>query len=711
METTAESIQRNIFGKLGEYLVRRKKLALASTLLFVILSGVIGGQVFARFDTGGYSNEKGDAVKVANFLADDLGIKEPAVVLVAHSPGQSVDDPNVAASASRLEAQLKAEPTASKVLSYWSAGAPANLKSKNGESAYFFVYLNTNDFTEIEAAAKTFQEKYDGKFENLDIYLTGTGIFAHAINSKIKSDLTIAESIAIPLTFILLLLVFGSMVSAAMPLVVGGAAIMGTFLILYLLTLVTEVSIFALNLTTGLGLGLGIDYALLMINRFREEMRKGKNKEAAVIEMMGTAGRTVFFSGLTVVLTLLSLTLFPIGFLKSMGYAGAAVVSVAVAAALTSLPALLTLLGKNVDKGKIRKNGLNPKEQGRWAQVARFVMRRPIAVTALSIAALALLIAPISNVKFAQIDSRVLPKNDRAYIADAFVVKNFAGEEGTPVQILWKDGASKIENIKSFASRVSKINGVARVDQPQIIGQSVLINAIHSSPARSPEAQGVVEEIRSLPHPDGMLVGGFAADFTDTQQGISSSVPKVLLWISLMVLILLFLFTGSILLPIKALLLNGVSLAATVGLLTLIFISGKLTFLVGDFTNTGTLDTNNLVLVMVVAFALSMDYELFLLSRIREEYINGKSNSEAVAIGLQKSARIITAAALVLAVNFAAFITSGVSAIKMIGIGIAFAILLDATVIRGLLVPALMKLMGDWNWWAPKVLQKFSIKH
>ena len=711
METTAESIQRNIFGKLGEYLVRRKKLALASTLLFVILSGVIGGQVFARFDTGGYSNEKGDAVKVANFLADDLGIKEPAVVLVAHSPGQSVDDPNVAASASRLEAQLKAEPTASKVLSYWSAGAPANLMSKNGESAYFFVYLNTNDFTEIEAAAKTFQEKYDGKFENLDIYLTGTGIFAHAINSKIKSDLTIAESIAIPLTFILLLLVFGSMVSAAMPLVVGGAAIMGTFLILYLLTLITEVSIFALNLTTGLGLGLGIDYALLMINRFREEMRKGKDKEAAVIEMMGTAGRTVFFSGLTVVLTLLSLTLFPIGFLKSMGYAGAAVVSVAVAAALTSLPALLTLLGKNVDKGKIRKNGLNPKEQGRWAQVARFVMRRPISVTALSIAALALLIAPISNVKFAQIDSRVLPKNDRAYIADAFVVKNFAGEEGTPVQILWKDGASKIENIKSFASRVSKINGVARVDQPQIIGQSVLINAIHSSPARSPEAQSVVEEIRSLPHPDGMLVGGFAADFTDTQQGISSSVPKVLLWISLMVLILLFLFTGSILLPIKALLLNGVSLAATVGLLTLIFISGKLTFLVGDFTNTGTLDTNNLVLVMVVAFALSMDYELFLLSRIREEYINGKSNSEAVAIGLQKSARIITAAALVLAVNFAAFITSGVSAIKMIGIGIAFAILLDATVIRGLLVPALMKLMGDWNWWAPKALQRFSIKH
>jgi RND superfamily putative drug exporter len=705
MSNSSISPKTNIFEKLGELLVRRKKIALASTLLFVILSGVIGGQVFARFDTGGYSNEKGDAIKVADFLAGELGIKDPAVVLIANSPGISVDDPNVAASASRLEAQLKEEPTASQVLSYWSAGGPANLKSKNGESGYIFVYLNTSDFTEIEQAAKTFQEKYDGKFEDLDIYLTGSGIFAHAINGKIKNDLVIAESIAIPLTFILLLLVFGSMVAAAMPLVVGGAAILGTFLILYLLTLVTEVSIFALNLTTGLGLGLGIDYALLMINRFREEMRKGKDKESAVIEMMGTAGRTVFFSGLTVVLTLLSLTLFPIGFLKSMGYAGAAVVFVAVAAALTSLPALLALLGKNIDKGRIRKSGITPKEQGRWAQLARFVMRRPISVTALSLTALALLIAPISNVTFAQVDSRVLPKNDRAYIADAFVVDNFAGEEGTPIQILWKDGASKIQEINTFAGRI------ARVDQPQVINQTVLLTAIHSSPASSPEAQSLIGEIRDLPHPPGMLVGGFAADFTDAQEGITSSIPVVVLWISIVVLLLLFLFTGSILLPIKALLLNGVSLAATVGLLTLIFISGKLTFLVGDFTNTGTLDTNNLVLVMVVAFALSMDYELFLLSRIREEYINGKSNSEAVAIGLQNSARIITAAALVLAVNFAAFITSGVSAIKMIGIGIAFAILLDATVIRGLLVPALMKLMGDWNWWAPKALQRFSIKH
>jgi RND superfamily putative drug exporter len=709
--SSKNQVRVNTFEKLGHFLVRRKKLALAGTLLFVILSGVIGGQVFARFDTGGYSNPNGDAIKVAEYLKDQLGISEPAVVLIANSNSYSVDDPTFAESALRLETKLKAEPSAKNVISYWSSGNPPGLKSKDGKSAYIFVYLKTQDFTEIELAAKGYQEKYDGKFENLNIYLTGTGIFAHAINGRIKADLTVAESIAIPLTFILLLLVFGSMVSAAMPLVVGGVAILGTFLILYLLTLITEVSIFALNLTTGLGLGLGIDYALLMINRFREEMQGGKDKESAVIEMMRTAGRTVFFSGLTVVLTLLSLTLFPIGFLKSMGYAGSAVVLVAVIAALIPLPALLLLLGTKIDKWKVRKGGITPKVEGRWSQIARYVMRKPVSVALLSLAALAALIAPITNVTFAQIDSRVLPKSDRAYIADAFVLQNFAGEEGTPIQILWKNGSTKIEAISQFADRLSQEEGIARVEKPNVLGQSVLLNAIHSAPARSPEAQELIMRIRALPHPEGMLVGGFAADYVDTQEGISSSIPIVIIWIALIVFVLLFLFTGSLLLPIKAVLLNFISLAATVGLLTLIFISGKLTFLVGDFTNTGTLDTNNLVLIMVVAFALSMDYELFLLSRIREEYLNGKSNTEAVAIGLQRSARIITAAAFVLAINFAAFITSGVSAIKMIGIGIAFAILLDATLIRGLLVPALMKLMGDWNWWAPKALRRFSIEH
>ena len=705
------STSGNGFEKLGNFLVRRKKIALAGSILFVILSGVIGGQVFARFDSGGYSNSKGDAIKVAEFLQQDLGRKQPAVAVILHSSSASVDDLNFAQSAAKLESRLKNETDVEKTLSYWSAGNPPSLKSKDGKSGYIFVYLKSDDFTQVDKSSGELQKKYDGTFENLNVYLTGTGIFAHAVNDKIKVDLGVAESIAIPLTFILLLIVFGSVIASAMPLVVGVISIVGTFLVLYLITLITKVSIFALNLTTGLGLGLGIDYALLMVSRFREELRRGKSKEEAVIATMGSAGRTVFFSGLTVILTLLSLTLFPINFLKSMGYAGASVVAIAVIAALIPLPAVLLLLGTKIDKWQVRKSAIVPKEEGRWSQIARFVMRRPVSVLLICLIALTALILPIRDVVFGQADSRVLPRNDRAYIADSFASANFASEESTPIEILWKNGASQLEEITKFASQVSIQSGISRVGEPEVINGSVLLEATHQFPARSPQSQDLIAKIRDLPHPSGMLVGGFAADYVDTQDGIQSSLPTVGLWVGIMVFLLIFLFTGSLLLPLKAILLNLLSLTATVGLLTLIFISGKLTFLVGDFTNTGTLDTNNLVLVLVVAFALSMDYELFLLSRIREEYVNGKSNTEAVAIGLQRSARLITAAAFVLAVNFAAFIVSGVSGIKMIGIGIAFAIMLDATLIRGFLVPSLMKLMGDWNWWAPKFLRKYSIKH
>ena len=282
------STSANRFEKLGNFLVRRKRFALAGSLLFVILSGVIGGQVFARFDSGGYSNSKGDAIKVSEFLQKDLGRKQPAVAVILHSSGSSVDDPNFAQSAAKLESQIKSEIDVEKTLSYWSAGNLNSLKSKDGKSAYIFVYLKSDDFTKVDETSGLLQKKYDGKFENLDVYLTGTGIFAHAVNDKIKLDLGVAESIAIPLTFILLLIVFGSVVASAMPLVVGVISIVGTFQILYLITLLTKVSIFALNLTTGLGLGLGIDYALLMVNRFREELRKGKSKEEAIIATMGS---------------------------------------------------------------------------------------------------------------------------------------------------------------------------------------------------------------------------------------------------------------------------------------------------------------------------------------------------------------------------------------------------------------------------------------
>ena len=613
--------------------------------------------------------------------------------------------------ATELESKVRTESSAESVLSYWSSGGAPSLKSKKGTSAFIFVYLKSNDFTEIDKLGGIYQEKYDGNYKGLNVYASGGAVFANAINGRIQDDLKLSEAVSIPLTFLLLLFVFGAMAASAMPLVVGITAILGTFFAMYLLTLITDVSIFALNLTTGLGLGLGIDYALLIVNRFREEMARGLDNETAIVNTLRSAGKTVFYSGLTVVLTLVSLTFFPQNFLKSMGYAGAAVVALAVIGALIPLPALLAILGTKINKGVVRRSGIVQKEDGRWAQIARFVMRRPVSVVAASLAILAILIAPITNIKFSQIDSDVLPKSDRAYQASQFIANEFPGQESNPIEIVFPEGAQQSEQIATYMAALKQIPGVVRVGEIQIVGNAARLVAIHSMKPRTPEGEELIHKIRELPAPEGTLVGGIAADYADTQGAISSTMPKVLGWIMITVLLLLFAFTGSLLLPIKAVILNFTSLAATMGVLTWIFIDGNFKELLGDFIVNGTLDTNTMVLVSIVAFGLSMDYEVFLLSRIKEEHDAGKSNIDAVALGLQKSARIITAAAFILAVVFAAFVLSGVTSIKMMGFGVAFAILLDATLIRAFLVPALMRLFGDWNWWAPRALKRFQINH
>jgi RND superfamily putative drug exporter len=700
-----------MFERLGHMIARKKKVVLSLFLLATVLAGGIGSQVFARFDTGGYSDPNSDSAKVWDYLDETFKAKDPSVVLVIDAKDKSVDDPSVVAIATELESQVRAESSAESVLSYWSSGGAPSLKSKKGTSAFIFVYLKSNDFTEIDKLGGIYQEKYDGNYKGLNVYASGGAVFANAINGRIQDDLKLSEAVSIPLTFLLLLFVFGAMAASAMPLVVGITAILGTFFAMYLLTLITDVSIFALNLTTGLGLGLGIDYALLIVNRFREEMARGLDNETAIVNTLRSAGKTVFYSGLTVVLTLISLTFFPQNFLKSMGYAGAAVVALAVIGALIPLPALLAILGAKINKGVVRRSGIVQKEDGRWAQIARFVMRRPVSVVAASLAILAILIAPITNIKFSQIDSDVLPKSDRAYQASQFIANEFPGQESNPIEIVFPDGAQQSEQIATYMAALKQIPGVVRVGEIQIVGNAARLVAIHSMKPRTPEGEELIHKIRELPAPEGTLVGGIAADYTDTQGAISSTMPKVLGWIMITVLLLLFAFTGSLLLPIKAVILNFTSLAATMGVLTWIFIDGNFKELLGDFIVNGTLDTNTMVLVSIVAFGLSMDYEVFLLSRIKEEHDAGKSNIDAVALGLQKSARIITAAAFILAVVFAAFVLSGVTSIKMMGFGVAFAILLDATLIRAFLVPALMRLFGDWNWWAPRALKRFQINH
>jgi len=700
-----------MFEKLGHLVVRRRKAMVVLFIVSVLTAGTVGTMVFSRLDSGGYSNPNSDSYQVYNYLNKNLKIADPNVVVVVDSGNTAITDPTIAAKAQELEAKMAKAPGVTKVVSYWSAGGEKTLAASDGKAAYILIYGGGEAFTpESQEMGAYFQKNFDGKRDGLTIYSGGVGVVGNAINKKIADDLKIAEAISIPLTFILLVLVFGAMAASAMPLIVGVSAILGAFFLLYLISLVTSVSVYSLNLTTGLGLGLGIDYALLIVNRFREELHRGKSVEDSIVDTMASAGKTVFYSGLTVLVTLFSLTFFPLPFLKSFGYAGVSVVAIAVAGALFGLPPILAMLGSRVNKGVVRKSAIEHKDEGRWAQTARLVMKRPVAVVLLSLIILGILAAPIKDIAFSQGDARILPASNPAAIATAIQESRFESNIAT-IDIIVLDGANKENEISSYIEELKDVSGIVTVAEPQTIGNDVRITAYESMLPRSPEAQKLIHNLRDLPAPAGTLIGGVAADYTDTQDGISETLPLALGWIAISVLILLFVFTGSIILPIKAVLLNVMSLAATMGALTWIFVGGHLQWLVGSFTVTGTLDTSIVILIFVVVFGLSMDYELFLLSRIREEHLLGKSNIESVATGLQRSARIITAAAVLLAVVFAAFVTSGVTSIKMMGFGVAFAVVLDATLIRALLVPALMRLLGERNWWAPKAMQRFTLKH
>ncbi|MFA5919422.1 MAG: MMPL family transporter [Candidatus Nanopelagicaceae bacterium] len=700
-----------MFNALAHLVVRRRKITLFLFIIVVLVAGGVGSLAVSNLDSGGYSDPKSESALAAKYLSDHFNVKDPSVVLVVDSGAKELNHATVIASESRLESQVRAVPGVAHTLSYWSSGKLPTLMSSDGKAGFLFVYTEKTNFGSMEDVGRVIQEKFEGKFDSLTVYASGAGVVAHAINSKISKDLALAEAISIPLVFILLAFVFGALVASAMPLVVGISAILGGLFIILLFTLFTSVSIYALNLITGLGLGLGIDYALLIVNRFREELHAGKSVEESVMTTVTTAGKTVFYSGLTVLVTLSSLMLFPLSFLKSFGYAGIAVTTLAVAGALIPLPAILAILGNRIDKGVVRSGAITQKEEGRWARTARFVMRRPVPVVVVSLIILGVLAAPIKDIAFAQIDSRVLPKSNSAAIASQMILDRFPGQESSPIEIIIPGGVQKSEEVDAYLNKVKSVKGVMRINPPQVSENDLRITAIQSIGSRESSVQVMIHDLRAIPAPQGTMIGGSAADFTDSQDGIADKLPWALAWIALSVLILIFIFTGSIILPIKAVILNGLSLVATLGLLSWIFIDGHMKWLIGDFTVTGTLDTGTTILVAVVVFGLSMDYEIFLLSRIREEHFAGKSNTESVATGLQRSARIITAAAMLLAVVFASFITSGVTSIKLLGLGVGFAVLLDATLIRALLVPALMRLFGELNWWAPKSLKRFTLTH
>ncbi|MEY3966990.1 MAG: hypothetical protein RLZ96_516 [Actinomycetota bacterium] len=699
--------------RLGSSIVRHSKLYLFSFVGLILLSSIWGFQAFGNLKGGGYDNPNSDSALVTEILQNEFGEDPAEVIVLVDLPSEASEiGPNQVPVHFDLVQELSDEfaevDGVKQVLNYYTLGMPPSLVSEDGKLIYVLVDLE-NDANQSEIVTQLV-DQYTGYYQGAQIHFAGFRAVTKAINNTIESDLIRAETIAVPIVLLLLILVFGSVTAASLPLMVGGLAIVGSFFVIWVASGITDVSIFALNLVTGLGLGLGIDYSLLVVNRYREERAAGNPVPEAVANTVASAGKTVVFSGLTVAVVMLSMAFFPQYFLQSFALAGFAVVSIAVIGAIVALPATLNLLGDRVNSLKVGRGDLAPKERGGWEKIARFTMRRPLPVLFVALLFLASLFSLSSQVSFGQVDDRVLPKDSPAQVASNLLRDRFAGRESSPIDILVQGDSTAIADYVAELELLPDVVRVSVVPQEEQTEWTRLA-VISDIEPRSPAGYDQIVEIRSLESDlDRVLVGGSAAYYTDSQQGIENALPVATVWIFVSTLVLLFLFTGSILLPIKAIVLNILSLGATLGLVSWIFQNGYLQEFIGEYSVTGTIDTSSVVMIGVVAFGLSMDYELFLLSRIKEQHDAGANTVNSVAYGLQRSGRIITAAAFILAVTFGAFASSGVSIMKMLGLGIAIAILLDATIVRALLVPALMRLFGSANWWAPKWLRSLYEK-
>ena len=712
--------------RLADIAVRRRKLVLLTTLFVFVVAGAVGGGVASKLSTGGFDDASSESGRVAAILDETFDQGDPEVVLVVSSPN-GVDDPAVAAAGQRLTQRLAGEDGLYNVVSYWSLGSPPPLKSDDGTTALVFAAIDGTD-DDYDEVAEALAPIYNGEIDGLDVQLTGFAEIFRQVGHTIEKDLARAEMIALPITLILLVLIFGSLVAASLPLAIGALSIVGTFLVLFVVSSFTEVSIYALNMTTAMGLGLAIDYSLFVISRYREEIRDGHDVPSAVRRTVRTAGRTVAFSAVTVAGSLSVLLLFPFAFLKSFAYAGIAVVTVAGLATVVVLPAMLAALGPRIEKGRIFKREPKQVGEGFWHRVATTVMKRPVPIATVVIAFLLFLGAPFLNIDFGLPDDRVLPADNPARAAIDDIREGFGSNEAMPIQVVVPEPGSPTD-VDAYAAQLSSITDVVRVDAVTgfyIDGAKVadplplsarfaadgatFFNVVYDVEPMSAQAVDIVDAVRDIDAPFDVLVGGQTAQLVDSKASLFGQLPIALLLIAVITFAVLFMMFGSILVPLKALVLNLLSLTATFGAMVWIFQEGNLSGFL-DFTPTGLLDSTSPILMFCIAFGLSMDYEVFLLSRIKEEHDAGRDTIGSVAMGLERTGRIVTAAAALIAVVFLAFATSDITFIKLFGVGLALAVILDATVIRATLVPAFMRLAGEANWWAPAPLRRFHDRY
>jgi uncharacterized membrane protein YdfJ with MMPL/SSD domain len=675
----------------GHLVHRRARLVLAAAVAVTVAAGAVGLGVAERLDPYGAEDPATESARADRLLERATGVDADAGVLVL-APAEPADRLR------ELAAALRRDPAVARVTGP-ADGAPV---SADGRTALLLVGLRLGGDTEHQRAAERLAERFG---DREGVRVGGSALANAEVNEQVRKDIERAELIAVPIVLLLSLLFFRSLVAAALPTLVAGVTIVLCLALLRGASELGSVSVFALNLVTGLGLGLAIDYALFVVSRYREELAaRGPGPEALGATLAG-AGRTVLFSGLVVTAALAALLVFPQRFLYSMGIGGVAVALMAVLVALTVLPAVLALLGPRVDAlapRRLRRSAARdarPDPQGRWARLARWVMRRPGRVALVTAAAMLALALPVSGIQFTQADSEVLPAGAAARTTAERVEAALGGGVADPTRLLVRGG-----DAEAVARRAADVPGVAAVGEPRPLGDGVAeITARLPADPQSAAAGAVVERLRALP--GDVLVTGPAARYADLRSSLVAHLPLALAILLSGSLVLLFLMTGSVVLPVKTLALNALTIAATFGLLVLAFQEGGLEGILG-FEGQGAIEITQPVLIFAVAFGLSTDYGVFLLARIAEARARGLPHGEAIAMGLERTGRIVTAAALLFAVAIGAFVSSEIIFVQELGFAAAVAVLLDATIVRALLVPSLMAMLGRRNWWAPAPVRR-----
>jgi putative drug exporter of the RND superfamily len=727
--------------RLAIFVVRRRWWVIGFALIALPAAAAYGANVHDQLAAGGFFDPGAESTLAKKAIVQEfpLSAQSDFAIVVTTKNGKNVDDPAVQAAGKDLTTRLGREPGVLTSSSYWTLSKVPQLRSRDSRQALIFATLQGSDDQKLKTSGKL-SPLYNVENDVISTDVTGEVEVTRQISHQAEKDLTRADLLTAPLTFVALVVVFGSLVAAGLPLAVGILAVLGTFVVLKALAQITDVSVFSLNLTTGMGLGLAIDYSLFVVSRYREELGRGVSPPVAVGRSMQTAGRTVAFSAGTVAISLAVLAIFPMPYLRSFSYAGVAVVALAAFASIVVLPSVLAVLGPRIEKGRLFK--VRDTTDGFWRHQADRVMRHPVPYALAVSLVLILLAIPFFHVNVGLPDDRVGPKSMTSRAATDAVRHNFASREADALQVRIPnvDVTKDKTTIDAFAKEIEKIPGVVRIDAvtgfygdvlgdgkqtfiPPALGPKEVTQRFVAPPGQrgtylsvvpnvepfSPAGEKLVKDVRALVPPFKFEVAGLSAQLVDTKDAVISRLPIAIGFIALATFVLLFMMTGSILVPVKALVLNMLSLTATFGATVWIFQDGHFSNLLG-FTPTGTIDVFTPILMFCIAFGLSMDYEVFLLSRIKEEYDLEHDNEHAVAIGLAKTGRIVTAAALLLTIVFAGIATSQVALLKAFGVGLALAVLVDAFLIRATLVPAFMRLAGRVNWWSPKWLRRWHLR-